>query len=840
MDMQEKVVKSVSSSEAVLSITNTDLSTRSVVWFSEVGAGDVDIAGGKGANLGELAQSGAPVPPGFVVTTYAHQLFRKSLPEDLVLQMRELNDIPRENEAEILKRSDVIRQAIEKQEIPQVLRIAITSYYEQLSPADKESAEVAVRSAAKPEDSSDASFAGQQGTFLSIRGIENVLHAYVACLATCYEGRSVIYRMELRSKVLEEIAVIVDPQRKMRLQSFAESLRHENFEMAVVIQAMVDSYVAGVMLMVDAATSNPDFITIDAAFGLGEIVVSGEELTDTFKFNKEDLSLAEKSIHSPQNTLIQRNPESSGSLNDATIVREAPAYLVNAPKLTQKQARALAEIGKKIEAHYGNPQDIEWAAIETREGWLEFFIVQTRPITVEETVLSSEPAPIETEHVLLGTGQSASPGVGYGTLRIVLGDPGKDPTLLDQITEKDILVAEMTTPDWVPLMRRARAIVTLKGGKTCHAAIVSREKGIPCIVGFPGALELPDGEIATVNAATGDVWLGKAEATIAWWQRQIEYKRKAVANVDTVVTHVCINQADPVDAAHNKAEGKRAAGNTLARAEFVWLELDEHPLSILEEGRRDEAVAALADTFSLLGEIYFPKTVTIRFNDLKPHELAGLGKGRGEKYEKPNMSENPQDGFRGVARYLKEPEVLRMEVDGILEARRRGYINLQGMLPYVRTPEELKQVIDLLSSMGYRRGEEGLRLIMMTELPVNALELDAFIDVGIDGVSVGSNDLTAKAFGLDRDWEGSGNYSGLEVRPTMLELYRMIGQTAYRRGLSYIGFCGQGVAFFPELAQRLVEWHYTHIGTSPDAFEEAVMNVANAEKKLGIHGNSVH
>ncbi len=822
----------MTSAAAVPLATETDLTARSVVWFKEIGAKDVDIAGGKGANLGELAQSGAPVPPGFVVTTFAHKIFRDSLPADLVRQMVELSDIPRKNEVEILERAAAIRNAMEKHELPSELRASITSYYEQLSP-DGEPAEVAVRSAAKPEDSADASFAGQQGTFLSIRGIENVLHAFTACLATCFEGRSVIYRMELRDNVLAEANATTDPQRKLKLQNFAESLRHENFEMAVVIQIMVDSYVAGVMLMVDAAFSNADYITIDAAFGLGETVVGGESLTDTFKFVKEDLRLAEPPIHNQQEFLIQRNSASTGSLSDATITREVPTYLVNAPKLTEKQARALAEIGKRIEAHYGCPQDIEWAAVETRKGWLEFFIVQTRPITVEEFVMSNEPAPKETLLTLLGTGQSASPGVAVGTIRVVLGDPGKDPSLLNLINEGDILVAEMTTPDWVPLMTRARAIVTLKGGKTCHAAIVSREKGIPCIVGFAGALDLPTGEVATVNAANGHVWLGIAESTLEWWKRQIEYKKKMAANIETV-THVCINQADPADAAHNKAEGKRAAGDTLARTEFVWLGLDEHPLSILEEGRRDQAVSALASTFSQLGEIYFPNSVTVRFNDLKPHELAGLGKGKGEKYEKPNMSENPQDGFRGVARYLREPEVLRMEVDGILEARRRGHTNIQGMLPYVRTPEELKQVVDLLASMGYRRGENGLKLIMMTELPVNALELDAFIDVGIDGVSVGSNDLTAKAFGLDRDWEGSGNYSGLEVRPTMLELYRMIGQTAHRRGLSYIGFCGQGVAFFPELAARLVEWHFTHIGTSPDAFEEAVINVANAEKKLGI------
>jgi pyruvate,water dikinase len=823
------------------------LAERNVVWLREIGVEHISIAGGKGANLGELTQTGAPVPNAWVATAHAHAAFLKSLPKPIIDKMIALNDADRANATDFSARVEEIKTSIEEHELPLELRSQFLRSYEQMKKADGTPEVVAVRSAARPEDGADASFAGQQGTFTDIRGGENVLHAITACWATCYELRSVTYRMELRELTLERAAAEFDEVRKRELLEFADSLRHENFSMAVVVQTMIQSYVSGVMLMVDAATSDPEFITVQAVFGLGAGVVDGTMEADTFKFRKdEELTLTEH-IHVDQPEMYIRNPDSTGSIKDATIKVASPSYLVHAPKLTRGQARAIARYGMDIEQHYGAPQDIEWAAVQERTDWLDFFILQTRPITVKPILFSGTPAP--TESSLLGTGAAASPGVGVGRIRIVTGDPGKDTSILDRVQPGDILVTEMTTPDWVPAMKRAAAIVTLQGSVTCHAAIVSREKGIPCIVAVHNALELPDGALVTVNSATGQIWLGECPNTIAWWEAEVEYMKKMAANVETV-THVCINGASPEDVRKALNEGKRPAGNTLARAEFFYIDVfNQHPRALLDDGKRAEVVQVMTDGFTEHAQLMWPNTVTVRNDDLKPHELGKLGGGRGWDYEKPNMSENPQDGYRGVARYLDrtnpgEQEVFHMEVEAIAKTYLAGYTNIQLMLPYVRVVDELKECLALIDSflepLGVKRGKDGLRVIMMVELPENVLNLDAYIDAGIDGISVGSNDLGSKTHGLDRDWKGRAKYADIEVGPSMFKLYQMTGETAYRRGLAYIGFCGQGVALFPELAGKLVGWHFTHIGTSPDSFEAALINTYNAELKLGIRAKKAH
>lgn len=821
------------------------LAERDVVWLREIGVEHIAIAGGKGANLGELTRTGAPVPDAWVATAHAHATFIQSLPQAIIDKMVALNDADRSNATAFAELVTEIKTGIEEHELPLALRSLFLRSYEMMRREDGTPEVVAVRSAARPEDGEDASFAGQQGTFTDIRGGENVLHAIIACWGTCYELRSVVYRAELREKTLERAAAEIDEVRKRELLEFADSLRHENFSMAVVVQKMIQSYVSGVMLMVDAATSDPAFITVQAVFGLGAGVVDGTMEAETFKFRKdEDLTLVEHT-RAAQPEMYVRNPDSSGSIADATIKVATPSYLVNAAKLTRGQARAIAKYGMDIERHYCAPQDVEWAAVQEKTDWLDFFILQTRPITVKPILLSGTPAPVES--TLLGIGAAASPGVGVGRIRIVTGDPGKDSSILDRVKTGDVLVTEMTTPDWVPAMKRAAAIITHQGSVTCHAAIVSREKGIPCIVAAHNALELPDGELVTVNAATGQIWLGECSDTIEWWAAEVEYMKRMAANVATV-THVCINGASPLDVEKALSEGKRPRGNTLARAEFFYLDVfNQHPRGLLDDGRREEAVNTMFEGFSRHAELMWPETATVRTNDLKPHELGKLGNGRGWDYEKPNMSENPQDGYRGVARYLDpnnpaEQEAFRMEVEAIAKTFLSGWKNIQLMLPYVRAVEELTECLALIDSilepLGVKRGgENGLQVIMMVELPENALNLDAYIDEGIDGVSLGSNDMGSKVHGLDRDWKGRAKYAAIEVGPSMLKIYQMVGEVAHRRGLKYIGFCGQGVALFPELAGMLVGWHYTHIGCSPDSFEATLINTYNAELKLGIRAH---
>ena len=694
--------------------------TSSVVWFNEVGREDLGLVGGKGANLGELTRAGIPVPPGFVVTADTYFRFIQQNALEPILQ-KELFKLDVHNSRELSDRAARIRQRIMDAPMPGHIAAEIKEAYRKLGEGP-----VAVRSSATAEDLPEASFAGQQSTYLNVVGEENVVRAVHACWASLFEGRAIFYREE-------------------------SGYDHLKVGLAVPVQRMVQSEKSGVMFTVEPVTSDPSKITIEAVYGLGEGIVSGELSPDLYIVEKESLRILDMTT-APQERMIARTPGSDGSHEEANSWQPVAPELQDKPKLNNGEILELARIGRQVEDHYGHHQDIEWAW----EGG-KFYLTQARPVTTMKIAASDDDAGDESAEILV-SGQPASPGVGFGTVRVV-----KDPNDIDIVKKGDILVAEMTTPDFVPAMKRASAIVTERGGRTCHAAIVSRELGIPCVVGVQGATHVlaPDDEV-TVDGSKGNIYAGRAEARLSWGERQKQRYAHAAALKTT--TKLYVNLAEPELAEVVAARAVDGVG--LLRAEFIVAQIGEHPREFIETGRGAEYTAKLAEGITAFCKAFNPRPVVYRLTDFKTNEYANL-KG-GAKYEP--TEENPMIGYRGASRYVREPDVFKLETDAIRQVR-RDYKNLAVMVPFVRTPAELRGVKQLLAEAGLVRSDQ-FKLWMMVEVPSNVLILDKFIEVGIDGVSIGSNDLTQLTLGLDRD---SGLVAGSfdERDPAVLAMLRL-------------------------------------------------------------------
>jgi pyruvate,water dikinase len=489
-----------------------------------------------------------------------------------------------------------------------------------------------------------------------------------------------------------------------------------------------------------------------------------------------------------------------------------PEELVERQKLTDRQIRDLARIGRGVEQHYGGHQDIEWAFEGGR-----FYLVQSRPVTTMRAADdASDEGDEETAPVML-TGQPASPGVGFGTVKIV-----HDPADIDIVQRGDVLVAEMTTPDFVPAMKRAAAIVTDRGGRTCHAAIVSRELGIPCVVGSGKATSaLPLGAEITVDGSQGNVYEGRAEARLAWYERQKErYARSASLRTQT---NLYVNLAEP-ELAERVAQ-RNVDGVGLLRAEFIVAQIGVHPRTFIEEGRPDDYTRQLADGIREFCRAFDPRPVVYRLTDFKTNEYANL-KG-GANFEP--TEENPMIGFRGASRYVEEPDVFKLEIEALKRVRAE-YTNLYVMVPFVRTPAELQRVKLVLAENGLVRSDD-FKLWMMVEVPSNVIILDRFIDVGIDGISIGSNDLTQLVLGVDRDSEKLAATFDERNEAVMLAIQTAV-LTARRRGLT-VSICGQAPSVYPEVTEKLVEWGCTSVSVSPDMIDQTREIIANAESKLG-------
>lgn len=746
--------------------------TAQILWFDQISKHDIGIAGGKGANLGEMTTAGIPVPNGFVVTATAYYNFleKTSLKQKI---LTELSGLDHNDSSALFAASKKIKTAIMEAELPGELATQIKQYYHEL--CGEHDRLVAVRSSATAEDLPDASFAGQQETYLNIKGWKEVVHSVQKCWASLFESRAIFYRSD-------------------------RGFSHFKVGIAVPVQLMVQSDVSGIMFTVNPLTNDRAEISVEAAWGLGQPVVSGEVTPDQYLVDKKTWQITYKHLSKQtwQMTLI-------GNINVSRDHQEVQ-------KLSDAKIRELAKIGAQIEKHYGRPQDIEWGM----EG-NKLYIVQSRPVTtLKQTNVSEEKQSLDAskEVKLLFSGLSASPGIASGPVRIV-----KSPKEIGIVQQGDILVAEMTNPDYVPAMRKARAIVTDSGGKTSHAAIVSRELGVPAVVGSGVATTtLKDGQVITVDGTNGKIYEGNIVV-----QNKVKEVNKALSQIKTA-TKVYVNLAEP-QLAEDMAK-RNVDGVGLLRAEFIIANIGTHPKKFIKEKRSQEFVKKLADDLELFAKAFDGRPVVYRFTDFKTNEYRSLKGGEEFEGEEPN----PLIGFRGTGRYIEDAEVFNLELEAIKIVRnKKGYKNLHVMLPFVRTISQLREVKKLISASGLRRS--GLfKLWMMVEIPSNVILLDEFIDEGIDGVSIGTNDLTMLTLGVDRDnAKVASTYN--ELDPAMLWSLEKICTTCRKRKIT-CSVCGQAPSEYPELVEKFVKWGATSVSVSPDVLEKTRQIVYAAERKL--------
>jgi len=638
---------------------------------------------------------------------------------------------------------------------------------------------VAVRSSATAEDLPTASFAGQQSTFLNVQGEEEVVAAVQWCWASLFEPRAIFYRQQ-------------------------QGFDHFKVGIAVPVQKMVQSQASGVMFTLEPVTSDRSKIIIEAVYGLGEAIVGGEVTPDLYIVEKEGLRISTKKIATQDWQLI-KNPD--GSDENANIKVALSHSSQNQQKISDDDIIHLAKLAKQLEGHYQSPQDIEWAKEDNR-----IFIVQTRPVTtIKET---TEVTP-EIEAPIILTGASASPGMASGPVKIVY-----QASQIDKVEIGDVLVTEMTTPDFVPAMKRAAAIVTNRGGRTSHAAIVSRELGVPCVVGAEQATTtLTDGQIITVDGSRGKVYEGRVA------------KEKTAVIADILKeeiktrTKVYVNLAQPELV--EKVAARRVDGVGLLRAEFIVGEIGQHPRYMISQNRGEEFTNKLYEGINAFAKAFHPRPVVYRATDFKTNEYREL-KG-GQKYEE--VEENPMLGYRGATRYIREPEVFAMEIEAVKRVR-QNYKNLWVMIPFVRTVEELAEVKNVMESQGLVRSAD-FQLWMMVEIPSNIILMEDFLKVGIDGISIGSNDLTQLILGIDRDSPKLAEEFDERSPAVLVALERAI-KVSKRMGVTS-SICGQAPSVYPELTEKLVEWGITSVSVSPDMIDVTREIIAKAEESLGIN-----
>ena len=745
--------------------------TAHILKFSDIRKADLPYVGGKGANLGEMFSAGIPVPDGFVVTAKAYFDFldTTSLRQKI---LTELSGLDTDDSKGLAKASKNIKTAILAAKMPEGLKKEIREVYHHLS--GEHNALVAVRSSATAEDLPDASFAGQQETFLNVKGADDVVEHVQKCWASLFEARAIFYRTD-------------------------NGFDHLKVGIAVPVQLMVQSDVSGIMFTVNPVTNNPDEISVEAAFGLGQPIVSGEVTPDQFIVDKETGEIKSKHISSQKWQLTQAGK---------TPISKAHQ---KAQKMADEKVKKLAQIGKKIEKHYGVPQDIEWAMEND-----ELLIVQSRPVTTLNKKKQEEITVVDPKQAskFLLEGLGASPGVASGPVKVI-----EDASEISKVKKGDVLVAVMTNPDFVPAMRRACAILTDEGGRTSHAAIVSRELGIPAIVGSQQATKmLSGGELITVDGSSGKVFSGDITKTEKVEVDDIDYDSLKTA------TNIYMNLAEP-DLASEMAP-KNVDGIGLLRAEFMIAQIGKHPRKFIEEGKQEEFIDTLAEDMAEFAKAFDPRPVVYRFTDFRTNEYANLEGGEGYEKEEPN----PMIGFRGVTRYIEDDDVFELELEAIKKVRNKmGFKNLHVMYPFVRTVDQLKEVKKITAANGLQRGVN-FKVWMMVEIPSNVILLDDFIDVGIDGVSVGTNDLTMLTLGVDRDNERVANvYS--EMNPAVLQSLEKIVTTCKKRNIT-CSICGQAPSEYPELVKMLVKWGITSISVSPDVLNKTRKIVYDSEKEL--------
>jgi pyruvate,water dikinase len=760
-----------------MSAVDTSIAQAALRPFSDLSRGDVDYAGGKGANLGELTRAGVPVPQGFVVGAPAYGAFCDEGGLRARIEER-LHSIDVEDTAALEAATADVRAMVESEPVPPALEAAIAAAYRELAGAH-EDAPVAVRSSATAEDTASASFAGMNETFLNVRGADEVVAAVRHCWASLFGSRTVYYRAK-------------------------RGFTHAEMDIAVVVQRQIESTRAGVMFTIDPGSGRHDRIVIEGAFGLGESVVSGQVSPDRYVLDKDTLSVVTRDVKRKE---LAIEPVAGGG----TVTRELSGEEALRPVLEDGDVRRLGEMALRIEGHYGSAQDTEWAFDSDGELWM----LQSRPVTsAGGTPVTDTPSG---EPLVRGLG--AAPGQASGPARVIA-------SLADAagFGEGDVLVAHMTAPDWVPLMRRASGIVTDSGGMTCHAAIVSRELGVPCIVGTgDGTSKLRDGEIVTVDATHGAVLSGALATTPT--NGAAPQAVAAGAPRPTTATKLLVNLSEPSQV--EKAAALDVEGVGLLRAELMVLEALEgkHPRLLIEEGRGEEFVARMAEALSAFAEGFAPRPVTYRTIDFRTNEFRGLE--GGDRFEPEEA--NPMIGFRGALRYTHDPEVFRLELDALLRVWDAGHTNLHVMLPFVRTADELRRCRDLMAESGLL-GRRGFELWVMAEVPSVLFNLERYAALGVAGISIGSNDLTQLMLGADRDSELVAEVFD-ERDPAVAEYLSQLIPRARALGLQ-TSICGQAPSVYPEYADLLVRAGIDNISVNMDVVDRTRRLVAAAEQRL--------
>jgi len=779
---------------------------KRILWFEQLSKEDVPLVGGKNANLGEMINAGIPVPPGFAITAEAYREFitetgiAKKIYRIIEETVTDTNDPKQYEEA-----SKKVRELIEATPMPNEIEKAIRTAYEELNKrTNTNEVSVAVRSSATAEDLADASFAGQQETFLNVKGADELVKKTVKCWSSLFTPRAIFYRTQ-------------------------KGFKHEDVLISVGVQKMVDAKAAGVAFTVNPVTGEPDQIVIEANWGLGESVVSGAVTPDHYVVDKNTLRIIEKRIVKKTVEYI-RDPKTG-----KTIHAEVEAERQEIPCLTDEEVVKLAEIAKQIEKHYGTPQDIEWAIDRDSPFPENIFIVQSRPETVwslkkAPPVEAPKPPtlperPMEMKVVAKGIA-AGKRAIGAGVAKVVF-----TPEDASKLMKKgDILVTTMTNPDYVPYMRMAGAIVTDKGGVTCHAAIVSRELGIPCIVGAENATKvMSTGKEYTVDAKSGVVYegiLAMAEKPIT--PTTITGGPATLSSAPVTATKIYLNLGVP-----EKIEDYKHLpfdGIGLMRIEFILASyIGEHPLYLLETGQGDKFVNKLAEGIATVARAIQPKPVVVRFSDFKTNEYREL-KG-GEKYE--IVEANPMLGWRGASRYISPwyEKAFRLECKAIRKCREEwGLKNVWVMLPVIRTVWEAKRCLEIMKDEGLERTRD-FKIWFMAETPAIAILADEFSKL-CDGFSIGSNDMTQGVLMIDRDSERLGLMGYFDERdPAVKRIIAHLIRVAHEHGVT-VSICGEGPSNLPDFTEFLVRCGIDSISVNADAVISTRQLVASLEQKI--------
>jgi len=774
----------------------TNKQTALMLWFDEIHKEDVPLVGGKSASLGEMtSKTKVPIPYGFALTAEAYRLFigKNGLDKKIADVLESLKD---SNDTVMLQKVGAeIRRMINSARMPKELEKVIVDGYHNLAAHEKvKNPFVAIRSSATAEDLPDASFAGQQETYLNINGANDVVDRVRECYASLFTDRAIFYRVQ-------------------------KGFDHQSIALSAIVQMMCYSESAGVMFTMDPTNGDDSVIMIEANYGLGEYVVQGRVTPDDYYVEKKTLAITRKNIPTKTVMLVQR-PE--GGTDD----RQVPDSLKDRQVITDDQVKELAKYGLTIEQHYGRPMDIEWG-LDKQTGKL--LILQARPETVwsQKKKPAEQKAPtITTERKILVRGLPASPGIVAGKVHLI---PSVEH--VSQFQAGEILVTEMTAPDWVPAMKKAKAIVADSGGMTCHAAIVSRELGIPCIVGSKnGTKVLATGMDITVDAKRGVVYEGTMAEAVAPQPQQVAFSGQSTFSEAPVTgTKILVNLGEPELA--EKVAQLPVDGVGLLRMEFIVNDhIRKHPMWLIENKHPEEFVDKLAEGLATFCRAFHPRPVVLRFSDFKTNEYAKLE--GGEKYEGGIKEANPLLGFRGASRYTdpKYEPAFKLEIAAVKKVRNEmGLKNLWCMIPFNRTVDEFVKIRELLQREGLKQDED-FKLWIMAEVPSNILLADEFCKAGADGFSIGSNDLTMLILGADRDNEILAplfDERNLAVKRAIKSLI----ETAHQYGKT-VSICGQAPSVYPEFTRFLVEAGIDSVSVNPDTVVQARKLVAQVEHRI--------